>query len=69
MRPGSSLTNRGASGRPNMGYHHGQIKLALKVAGQPLGDDEAGPITWHVLMDKHHPARSWRDDRLAEPSS
>lgn len=29
-------------------YHHGQIKLALKVAGQPIGDDEAGPLTWDV---------------------
>jgi uncharacterized damage-inducible protein DinB len=30
------------------GYHHGQIKLALKVAGRPVTDDEAGPITWDV---------------------
>lgn len=29
-------------------YHHGQIKLALKVAGTPLSDDETGPITWDV---------------------
>jgi uncharacterized damage-inducible protein DinB len=29
-------------------YHHGQIKLALKVAGHPIGDDEAGPMTWDV---------------------
>jgi uncharacterized damage-inducible protein DinB len=34
------------------GYHHGQIKLALKVAGRPLTDDEAGPITWDVWMNK-----------------
>jgi uncharacterized damage-inducible protein DinB len=34
------------------GYHHGQIKLALKVAGHPLSDDEAGPVTWDVWMDK-----------------
>ena len=34
------------------GYHHGQIKLALKVAGRPLNDDAAGPITWDVWMDK-----------------
>src|SRR5579862_6287082 len=32
------------------GYHHGQIKLALKIAGHPLTDDEAGPITWDVWM-------------------
>jgi DinB family protein len=30
------------------GYHHGQIKLALKMAGQPIGNDDAGPITWDV---------------------
>ena len=34
------------------GYHHGQIKLALKLAGCPLTDDEAGPLTWGVWMDK-----------------
>jgi uncharacterized damage-inducible protein DinB len=27
------------------GYHHGQIKLALKLASRPLMDNEAGPIT------------------------
>lgn len=35
------------------GYHHGQIKLALKVAGLPLANDVAGPLTWRVWMDKH----------------
>ncbi len=34
------------------GYHHGQIKLALKVAGRPLSDEQAGPVTWDVWMDK-----------------
>ncbi len=34
------------------GYHHGQIKLALKLAGCPLTDDVAGPLTWDVMMDK-----------------
>lgn len=34
------------------GYHHGQIKLALKLAGCPLADDEAGPLTWGIWMDK-----------------
>ncbi len=34
------------------GYHHGQIKLALKLAGRPITDDEAGPVTWDVWMDK-----------------
>lgn len=30
------------------GYHHSQIKLALKMAGRPVTDDEAGPVTWDV---------------------
>jgi uncharacterized damage-inducible protein DinB len=30
------------------GYHHGQIKLALKLAGQPISDDNAGPFTWDL---------------------
>ena len=34
------------------GYHHGQIKLALKVMGRPLTDEEAGPVTWGVWMRK-----------------
>ena len=34
------------------GYHHGQIKLALKVAGRPMADAEAGPVTWDVWMRK-----------------
>ena len=34
------------------GYHHGQIKLALKLAGYPISDDEAGPLTWDVWMQK-----------------
>ncbi len=34
------------------GYHHGQIKLALKLADQPLNDDEMGPLTWGVWMRK-----------------
>jgi uncharacterized damage-inducible protein DinB len=34
------------------GYHHGQIKLALKVAGRALTDREAGPGTWRVWMRK-----------------
>ena len=35
------------------GYHHGQIKLALKLAGTPMADEEAGPLTWDVWMRKH----------------
>jgi len=34
------------------GYHHGQIKLALKLAGRPVDDKVAGPVTWHVWFDK-----------------
>jgi len=34
------------------GYHHGQIKLALKLAGCPISNEEAGPITWGVWMRK-----------------
>ena len=34
------------------GYHHGQIKLALKIAGCPIRDNEAGPLTWGVWMRK-----------------
>ena len=34
------------------GYHHGQIKLALKMANHPLSDDKAGPITWDIWMQK-----------------
>jgi uncharacterized damage-inducible protein DinB len=34
------------------GYHHDQIKLALKLAGHPLTDKEAGPVTWGVWMRK-----------------
>jgi uncharacterized damage-inducible protein DinB len=34
------------------GYHQGQMKLALKVAGRPVTDKEAGPVTWGVWMRK-----------------
>ena len=34
------------------GYHHGQMKLALKVAGLPMTDEEVGPVTWDVWMRK-----------------
>jgi uncharacterized damage-inducible protein DinB len=34
------------------GYHHGQIKLALKIAGRPSTNQEAGPLTWRVWMNK-----------------
>jgi uncharacterized damage-inducible protein DinB len=34
------------------GYHHGQIKLALKLTGNPMTNDKAGPVTWRVWMNK-----------------
>ena len=34
------------------GYHHGQIKLALKAVGRPFEDEEIGRVTWDVWMDK-----------------
>jgi len=34
------------------GYHHGQIKLALKLAGHPVSNEEIGPVTWRVWMNK-----------------
>jgi uncharacterized damage-inducible protein DinB len=34
------------------GYHHGQIKLALKAAGRAMDDEEIGPLTWDVWMEK-----------------
>ena len=34
------------------GYHHGQIKLALKLAGRAVNDEVAGSVTWRVWFDK-----------------
>lgn len=34
------------------GYHHGQIKLILKLGGRPMRDEEAGPVTWKVWLQK-----------------
>ena len=34
------------------GYHQGQIKLALKLAGRPIPNTVAGPLTWGVWMNK-----------------
>ena len=34
------------------GYHHGQIKVALKLAGHPISDKQAGPVTWDIWMKK-----------------
>jgi uncharacterized damage-inducible protein DinB len=37
------------------GYHHGQIKLALKRAGRPFDDEKIGQVTWDVWLDKGSP--------------
>jgi uncharacterized damage-inducible protein DinB len=34
------------------GYHHGQVKLALKLSGRPIPNQKAGPATWRVWMNK-----------------
>jgi len=34
------------------GYHHGQIKLALKAVNQAFDDEAIGRLTWGVWMDK-----------------
>jgi uncharacterized damage-inducible protein DinB len=34
------------------GYHHGQIKLVLKLTGHPISDEAIGPGTWRVWMNK-----------------
>ena len=34
------------------GYHHGQIKLALKLSGHAISNEVAGPITWSIWMRK-----------------
>ncbi|HEX4916154.1 MAG TPA: DinB family protein [Vicinamibacterales bacterium] len=33
-------------------YHHGQIKLACKIAGRPITDDRIGTQSWGIWMDK-----------------
>jgi uncharacterized damage-inducible protein DinB len=42
------------------GYHHGQIKLALKIAGLPFDDEQIGPVTWDVWMGKDTAAQRKR---------
>lgn len=34
------------------GYHQGQIKLALKIAGRAFDDRQIGALTWGVWMRK-----------------
>lgn len=40
------------------GYHHGQIKVALKAAGRPFDDEAIGQQTWDVWMEKHRWAKA-----------
>jgi len=35
------------------GYHHGQIKLALKIAGRRLENKKIGPLTWRIWFNKN----------------
>ncbi len=42
------------------GYHHGQIKLVLKMAGHPMTNQQAGPLTWRIWMDKTARANTTR---------
>ncbi len=44
------------------GYHHGQIKLTMKLAGQPVRDADAGRATWGVWMDKTKAMRRDAED-------
>ena len=37
------------------GYHHGQIKLALKLAGSQIPDGAIGAGTWGIWMKKNQP--------------
>jgi hypothetical protein len=39
-------------------YHHGQIKLALVLAGRPITNKEAGPLTWGIWMRKNSHVRA-----------
>ena len=46
------------------GYHHGQIKLALKLAGRPITNEEAGPITWRVWMQTRSKLTTSRESTM-----
>jgi uncharacterized damage-inducible protein DinB len=34
------------------GYHHGQIKLTLKLSGRGVDDEAIGPLSWDIWMKK-----------------
>ncbi len=44
------------------GYHQGQIKLALKIAGKPFDDEAIGNVTWDVWMKKTNRRKEGRKD-------
>lgn len=35
------------------GYHHGQLKLALKAAGMTAPADVLGPLVWDVWRERY----------------
>lgn len=47
------------------GYHHGQIKLALKLAGHPISDEQAGPLSWDIWLDKSTIGKEESNSRLS----
>jgi uncharacterized damage-inducible protein DinB len=51
------------------GYHHGQIKLALKMTGHPISDEDAGPVTWDVWMRKTRGGDGHPVTRRSTPTS
>ncbi len=34
------------------GYHHGVIKFLLKFTGRPLKDEQFGPLSWDLWLEK-----------------
>jgi hypothetical protein len=34
------------------GYHFGQIKLALKIRGHSIPDEQTGPVTWDIWRQR-----------------
>lgn len=51
------------------GYHHGQIKLALKAAGRPFDDEAIGDVTWDVWMEKERWAERRSGDHAARTTT
>jgi hypothetical protein len=47
------------------GYHHRQMKLALKTVGRPMNDEDAGPVMWGRL-DAQEVSRRRRPNDASE---